>query len=44
MCNMDKINELTKSKMTVWKNAYGYAPDSAAYKLDKAMLSWIIDI
>ncbi len=41
---IDDIINLTTKTMNEWKNAYGWAPDSAAKKLDRAMLNWIIEL
>lgn len=41
---INKICELTRNTMTEWENPYGWAPNSAAHKIDEAMLSWIVQI
>lgn len=41
---LEQINNKTDQVMSEWKDAYGYAPDSAAKKLDVAMLDWISDL
>lgn len=41
---IDDICKLTRKTMTEWENAFGYAPYSAACKIDEAMLTWIIQL
>ena len=38
---LDFICRITDEKLTVWADAYGYAPMEAAIKLDRAMLPWM---
>ena len=38
---IDKIVSITEQKLTIWNDVFGYAPISAAIKLDKAMFSWM---
>lgn len=42
--NNNNINGLTRKTLDEWKSAFGWAPDSTANKLDKAMLRWIIEL
>jgi len=42
--SLNAINSLTIKTMDEWKDAFGWAPDSAANKLDKAMLRWIKEL
>lgn len=41
---IDHICVSTSAIMREWKNAYGWAPDSTANKLDNAMLEWIVEL
>lgn len=41
---IDDICDSTSIIMREWENAHGWAPDSAANKLDNAMLKWIVEL
>lgn len=36
----EALTIITNNEALLWKQSRGYAPDSAADKLDKAMLEW----
>lgn len=44
METVDKIYNLTKSKLEAWKNHSGYAPAEASAKLNNVMFDWIIEL
>lgn len=42
--NYDSLRILTENTAIMWKKSRGFAPDSAADKMDAAMLSWMLDL